>query len=95
MERGVENTNICSEHSPLKIPNLERAPISPELQRTLDDPLDFNRRVDLLMAEERRAKETLQPRDPACLQLLRLQTISEEHEQPSKSSCVTQAQQPE
>lgn len=61
MERGVENINICSDHSHLKIPNWERAAIFPQWQSTLDDPFGSNRRTYLLMNEEGRVKESLWP----------------------------------
>lgn len=75
----MENINICSDHSPLQNPNLERAPIFPELQRTLDDPLGISRKTHLLWIK----REGLR-RYPGlgCLWLLQLQTISRQHGEP-------------
>ena len=92
MERGVENINICCDHSHQKTPNLERSSVLPEFQRTADDPLGINRRAYLLMNEERDSGDALAP---VCLWPLQLQTLSERRGTPSKSCCVTQAQQPE
>lgn len=92
MERGVENINVCCDHSHQKTPNLERSSVFPEFQRTPDDPLGINGRAYLLMNEERDSGDAL---EPVCLWLLQLQTLSERHGYPSKSCCVTQAQQPE
>lgn len=92
MERGVENINVCCDHSHRKTPNLERSSVFSEFQRTPDDPLGINGRAYLLMNEERDSGDAL---EPVCLWLLQLQTLSERHGHPSKSCCVTQAQQPE